>query len=455
LIAEYRNHRQQSLGTTIVGLLSLVVGCATASAARPSLWSRTCFFTYGPYQGRQSFFPNSNPAPVGATCSDGMTSTGYAVPDGFPPDTLWSKTCSFTNGPLTGQRLFFPTGYPARLGAACSDGMASSGTAVPDVVGMPSGVETFVAQPAATPTQPACKPPGTRYNQVRQISSHNSYDRCGMNPQQCTPKGSIEDQLNAGIRSFEFDIHRTNTAFFNRDVAHSEWAVYHVTNLGSGGDHCQSLSSCLGKLKHWHDAHLDHEVITIWLQLTDGWKIGGHWPIDLDANRLERDLGGALFRPADLRHACPTANSLQETVRGSCSWPTVDQLRSKFIVVLMGDNGHEQFYLSHVNRYRPGGQNPRMSSFVAPDINGQCHLELGQWPDAVFFNVHNSDALSMADCVFGAGLVSRVWRIDGASEWNAARAHRAHHLATDEVMNSVQSPRALDTCGRPFEVITP
>jgi hypothetical protein len=276
-----------------------------------------------------------------------------------------------------------------------------------------------------------------------------------MNPQQCTPKGSIEDQLNAGIRSFEFDIHRTNTSFFARDVAHSEWAVYHASDLRSGGDHCQSLSSCLGKLKRWHDAHLDHDVITIWLELKDDWKIGGHWPIDLDGNRLERDLGGALFRPTDLRQACPTANSLQETVRGSCSWPTVDQLRSKFIVVLMGDNGYEQFYLSHVNSYRLGGQDTRMSSFVAPDINGQCNMELGRWPDAVFFNVHNSDALSMADCVFGAGFVSRVWRIDGASEWNAARAHRAHHLATDEVMTSVQSPRAIDTCGKPFEVITP
>jgi hypothetical protein len=92
----------------------------------------------------------------------------------------------------------------------------------------------------------------TGYNEARQMSSHNSYDGDG-------PKDDYDTQLEKGVRSFEVDLHLSDQ--------HSNWDVYHTTNVFSGGDFTDNLIGFLRRMRQWHDAHPNHEVITLWLEI--------------------------------------------------------------------------------------------------------------------------------------------------------------------------------------------
>jgi hypothetical protein len=320
----------------------------------------------------------------------------------------------------------------------------------------------------AAPLAFNCNPPETRYNEVRQIASHNSYDRCGMNRFECVPKPDLPQQADAGVRSFELDIHQGGAGL--GDSPDFDWDVYHFG--GGAGDYCGHLSECLAKLRRWHNSHTNHEVITVWLELKSGWEGGGHKPVDLDNNRLARDFDGVLFTPVDMLSNCPGSASLQDAVR-RCGWPTLATLRGKFIIVLMADEQRNLAdYLFDVNYYRGGpsagnnGYRGNKIAFVAPDIQTYEASEADQdgWQNAVFFNIHNrmSDIAASADngwvpakAVFQKKLVSRAWRIDSPSEWARARENFAQHLATEHVSQDLFEPRAVDSCGKPMQLIVP
>jgi hypothetical protein len=96
--------------------------------------SHTCKFTRGPLQGQTHTLPDRSATPVGSSCSDGLTSSGIAVPDPNAPETSrpMSHTCKFTRGPLQGQTHTLPNRSATRVGSTCSDGLTSSGVAVAD-----------------------------------------------------------------------------------------------------------------------------------------------------------------------------------------------------------------------------------------------------------------------------------------------------------------------------------
>lgn len=105
-------------------------------AASSERMSHTCRFNRGPLQGQIQSLPTREATPVGSTCSDGLTSFGVSVPDPAP-DRLrsserMSHTCKFNRGPLQGETQTLPNRNPARVGSSCSDGLTSSGIAVPD-----------------------------------------------------------------------------------------------------------------------------------------------------------------------------------------------------------------------------------------------------------------------------------------------------------------------------------
>ena len=103
--------------------------------------THTCRFTRGPLQGQTHTLPNRIATAVGSTCSDGLTSSGLAVPDPDIPETAqpMSHTCKFNRGPLQGQTHTLPNLSATRVGSSCSDGLTSSGVAVPDPDGDSSG----------------------------------------------------------------------------------------------------------------------------------------------------------------------------------------------------------------------------------------------------------------------------------------------------------------------------
>ncbi len=120
--------------------LTLCVFLLSASFATDQM-SHTCRFTRGPLQGQTHTLPNRIAAAVGSTCSDGLTSSGIAVPDPDIPETAqpMSHTCKFNRGPLQGQIHTLPNLSATRVGSSCSDGLTSSGVAVPDPDGDSSG----------------------------------------------------------------------------------------------------------------------------------------------------------------------------------------------------------------------------------------------------------------------------------------------------------------------------
>jgi len=94
--------------------------------------SHTCRFTRGALQGQTHTFPNRLASAVGSTCTDGLTSSGIAVPDPPSASDQTSHTCKFTRGALRGQTHTLPDRTATAVGSSCSDGLTSSGIAVPD-----------------------------------------------------------------------------------------------------------------------------------------------------------------------------------------------------------------------------------------------------------------------------------------------------------------------------------
>ena len=113
-----------------LSLCVLLIGTASAT----DQMSHTCKFTRGPLQGQTHTLPNLSATTVGWTCSDGLTSSGIAVPDPDTPETAqpMSHTCKFNVGPLQGQTHTLPNRSATRVGSSCSDGLTSSGVAVRD-----------------------------------------------------------------------------------------------------------------------------------------------------------------------------------------------------------------------------------------------------------------------------------------------------------------------------------
>ena len=128
------NRSATAVGSTCSdGLTSSGIAVPDPSPA-PEQTSHTCKFTRGPLQGQTHTLSNRNTSPVGSSCSDGLTSSGIAVSDPDIPESseAMSHTCKFNLGPLQGQTHTLPNGSATRVGSTCSDGLTSIGLAVPD-----------------------------------------------------------------------------------------------------------------------------------------------------------------------------------------------------------------------------------------------------------------------------------------------------------------------------------
>ena len=271
---------------------------------------------------------------------------------------------------------------------------------------------------------------GARYNDVRWVHSHNSYSHEGGKP-------DIEEQARRGVRSFEFDLHR-------KGAATDDWAVYHGPSpfrWFSAGAHCDGLKACLGKIMAWHSR--EHAVVTLWLEIYDGW-VDGHQPADLDlilrSHLQDKQEQSLIYGPRDMLKDCPGAWNLQQAVTDGCGWPLMKDLKGKFIIVLHGKTHKLKRYLSDVNHYRrkPGQSPPPVGlCFVAPEIERVD--QIGIWSrgfiydrDAVFYNLESSSS-DVAPHLWKRGFVSRAYRADTQAEWNRFRAHSVHHMATDHI----------------------
>ncbi len=278
------------------------------------------------------------------------------------------------------------------------------------------------------PLPPA--PAGLRYNEVRQKSSHNSYER---------DEALIDQLVFHRIRSIELDTHNDKAG---HDPRVDDWLVYHGPQRGTT---CNRLSDCLDELRAFHDANPLHEVVTVFVDLKDDWE-DGRRPVNLD-NRLTEPAhmgAGAILTPGDVRAACPSDANLREAVTNlGCGWPTLDSLRGKFIFVLTGETDRLDEYLTD------GGA----VAFIAPGVNSFSAATARD--DVIFYNHRDFDG-DLAEAINDAGLVSRFYDLNREDEFTDARDSVVHHLATDRV-NFLRRgwARTHNELGWPFEPLDP
>jgi hypothetical protein len=122
------------------GSFGTAIAQASESAPNPSPgMSLICAYTSGAKAGQTQNFagvPGARPAPIGAPCSDGQGSFGTAIAkasESAPnPSPGMSLICAYTSGAKAGQTQNFagvPGAVPAPIGAPCGDGQGSFGSA--------------------------------------------------------------------------------------------------------------------------------------------------------------------------------------------------------------------------------------------------------------------------------------------------------------------------------------
>ena len=270
-----------------------------------------------------------------------------------------------------------------------------------------------------------------RYNQVRQKSSHNSFQR---------DEGIYDQMLHWRLRSLDFDLHNGKGS---SPSLTGNWYIYHTYGVDDDTT-VDKLSNLMTILQGLGRAVPDHEIVTIFLDLKDDFD-GSHTPQQLD-NLLTSSLGsGKILKPADVA----PSNDLQAGV--ASGWPHLQSLRGKFVFVLTG--GDVKDPKSKLNVYVGNGNDARARTcFIAPKIESASEIRSHNY--VIFFNMEASKAGSIAPSVFSAGLVSRIYEADSASTFSDMKRYQVHHIATNKV-NSIVDPwsRTDNSKGWPFEGI--
>jgi hypothetical protein len=258
---------------------------------------------------------------------------------------------------------------------------------------------------------------GPLYDGVQVKSSHNSYER----------DEPLFDQLAYHrLRGLELDIH--NGKRFQSDPT-NDFYVYHVDAPGFDSTSCRKLSDCVKALAAFHAAQPEHEVVTVFVDVKDDFE-NGHRPDDLDA--VLSGVGRAnVFAPKDLLARCPGATTLLDATRGSCTHPSLAELRGKFVFALTGGNSCSPTQKLEV--YVQGGAAARLG-FVAPEITQECPLsEYGDKKKHVVFLNFESAMYTTAGDAAKQRYLTRVYNLNDEASFTKAKTVGAHFLGTNKV----------------------
>jgi hypothetical protein len=198
--------------------------------------------------------------------------------------------------------------------------------------------------PADDPSQP-------HYNDVFRKATHNSYwlDVKG-SPYDLEASGVHERPLDQllfeHVRALELDLHY--------ESGHpGEFTVYH-TDQATSNSACHYLYDCLELLQRMDVVQPNHEVVNVILEFKENIpnrtfgnngipgveRQNHHWQ-DLD-RQLWEHLGSRIYTPREFLQGCPdgstlTACAAYRTSKGVSAWPTVDELRGRYIVNVIGN----------------------------------------------------------------------------------------------------------------------
>ena len=307
------------------------------------------------------------------------------------------------------------------------------GPAPPPIL-LASDFETPVYDPVVdSPSKSLTKSfPYRRYNEVRQKSSHNSFQR---------QEALIDQLVYHRVRSLELDLHVGKG--WSWPKTSQNWYVYH--HMADTGTTCHRLSDCLDELRSFHDANPNHEVVTVFLDMKDDWQ-SSVMPADLDT-RIHAHLPSSMvFRPADLVASCSGSTTLQGAA-STCGWPYLRDMRGKFIFALTGSADYLNTYVSN------GAADLTRSAFVAHKVDSTADLD--DYDYGVFFNMTTSSQW-LGTTIQSQGFIGRSYYVNDSSTWSQAESYRIHHLATDKINYHQDSwAKTHSANGWPFECFSP
>jgi hypothetical protein len=275
----------------------------------------------------------------------------------------------------------------------------------------------------------------TRYNQVRQKSSHNSYERT---------EGLYDQAISWRIRALELDLHNGKSCSGRPNLV-GNWYIYHFCGPGGTSTSVDKMTNALDVLVGFRTAVPDHEAMLVFLDMKDDWN-ADHSPEQLD-QLIESKLGRpSLWTPRDLGGG---TNDLQGAIRQQ-GWPVLGSLRGKFVFALTG--GDVKSAGTVLNRYVDDGRKAgERVAFVAPSIGSIADIEQKNY--VVFFNLSDGKG-TLARDVFRLGFMSRMYDVNSQGSWNAAVSAGVHVIATNKVNQKVDTwARTDNTKGWPFQGI--
>ena len=254
-----------------------------------------------------------------------------------------------------------------------------------------------------------------RYGQVSFKASHNSYER---DEQPITEqlRWSGQSPHQAGCRGLEIDIAEARQLWV--------WSVQHSDDYSGAVD--RQFTEYLTHLRRWSDLHPRHDVITVTIDLKSRTRDTRQFPRYFDMVIAEYLGEERLFTPHELRASNP--NLVAAAMRDG--WPTLGELRGKFILCLSGE--HEE-----TKRWYAGGQ--RRLCFVDQRVrSGDGNPSTGAG-SVVFFYLDAGDSWAwdrrLRWFATQRGFVTRAYGLNSEGIWNKAKAAEANILSTDKVRN--------------------
>ncbi|HEX9985351.1 MAG TPA: Ca2+-dependent phosphoinositide-specific phospholipase C [Thermoanaerobaculia bacterium] len=266
------------------------------------------------------------------------------------------------------------------------------------------------------------------FNTVQQKSSHNSVDRAETLPESLLFNPAQPYQ--AGCRSVELDLALSNEYLGPDDnwassVQHDSTYDWKNTTLLDG----------LTILRNWARANPSHDVVTVIMDLKNAPGDDATYARKVEEQFVQALGRENLFTPGALQRDAVTllAGARQY------GWPTLAQLKNKFILVFSGADGdtsvrRRREYLSADTRnrlafvdwdQRTAGNDPAR----APYTNG----------NRVFINIDYGSS-GWCDLAVRAqsatGFVTRAWVMNDSGSWTSAQRAAVNVLATDKVKSN-------------------
>lgn len=232
--------------------------------------------------------------------------------------------------------------------------------------------------------------------------------------------------------------------------------------LQSGGEYEEnspSLRQALREIHKWSGNHPGHHVVTIHIAIKGKSSLGDD---KLFCEKFDEILANELgiekiFTPAYLQR---DASSLLAAVH-QYGWPTLEELRGNFIVVLTGDDSNRlvsrrRMVYTYNEAYKrlafvdiDHREAKRFSKNIS-DIENPGYHEGSR----VFLNIKfgHGDWIRLANGARKAGLVTRLWKANTRSDWNLARQANVNLIATDMIHDSMWTALARPVDDFPDEV---